>query len=71
MSHSHLQAAEPFSCKGITAVVTGGGTGIGLMQTLALVENGANVFITSRNQEKLLDVTQKYGGDSQDRCYDH
>lgn len=37
------------------------------MQTLALVENGANVFITSRNKEKLEDVAKKYGGDGQSR----
>lgn len=37
------------------------------MQTLALVENGANVFITSRNKEKLDDVAKKYGGDGQTR----
>jgi len=60
--HTHLRAAELFSCKGLTAVVTGGGTGIGLMQTLALVENGAKVFIASRNMDKLEDVAKKYGG---------
>lgn len=65
--HAHLSAAELFSCKGLTAVVTGGGTGIGLMQTLALVENGGRVFITSRNAEKLQDVAKKYGGDGQKR----
>lgn len=37
------------------------------MITLALVENGAKVFITSRNAEKLQDVTKKYSGDGQDR----
>ncbi|WWD18206.1 hypothetical protein CI109_102656 [Kwoniella shandongensis] len=65
--HSHLKAAELFSCKGLTAVVTGGGTGIGLMQTLAMVENGANVYIVSRNEEKLKDVAKKYGGDGQSK----
>ncbi|OCF31856.1 hypothetical protein I317_02964 [Kwoniella heveanensis CBS 569] len=65
--HTHLRASELFSCKGLTAVVTGGGTGIGLMQTLALVENGAKVFITSRNAEKLQDVAKKYGGDGQSK----
>ncbi|GFZ50648.1 hypothetical protein JCM24511_08406 [Saitozyma sp. JCM 24511] len=64
--HPHLKASELFTCKGFTAVVTGGGTGIGLMQTLALVENGAKVFIVSRNEEKLRDVAQKYGGKGSD-----
>ncbi|KAL7423551.1 hypothetical protein Q5752_001131 [Cryptotrichosporon argae] len=63
MSHAHLHAAELFSTKGLTAVVTGGGTGIGLMQTLALAENGAKVFIASRNGDKLKDVAAKYGKD--------
>ncbi|WVR05585.1 hypothetical protein IAU60_002604 [Kwoniella sp. DSM 27419] len=65
--HTHLKAAELFTCKGLTAVVTGGGTGIGLMQALALAENGTKVFITSRNEEKLKDVAKKYGGDGQSR----
>jgi len=61
--HSHLEAAQLFSCKGLTAVVTGGGTGVGLMITLGLVKNGAKVFITSRNIEKLHDVAEKYPGE--------
>jgi short-subunit dehydrogenase involved in D-alanine esterification of teichoic acids len=40
----------------------GGGTGIGLMITLGLAQNGAKVFITSRNAEKLQDVAKKYNG---------
>jgi NADP-dependent 3-hydroxy acid dehydrogenase YdfG len=30
------------------------------MQTLALVQNGAKVYITSRNADKLNDVAKKY-----------
>jgi len=37
------------------------------MQTLALVENGAKVFITSRNADKLKDVAKKFGGDGKER----
>lgn len=40
--------------------MAGGGTGIGLMQTLALVQNGAKVYITSRNAEKLKHVAEQY-----------
>ncbi|WWC60633.1 uncharacterized protein I303_103207 [Kwoniella dejecticola CBS 10117] len=58
---SHFKAENLFTCKGLTAVVTGGGTGIGLMQAIALSQNGAKVFITSRNEEKLKDVAEKYG----------
>lgn len=31
------------------------------MQALTLAQNGAKVFITSRNEEKLKDVAEKYG----------
>lgn len=44
----------------VRLISVGGGTGIGLMQTLALVQNGAKVYITSRNAEKLNDVAKKY-----------
>ncbi|WWC68335.1 uncharacterized protein I206_102260 [Kwoniella pini CBS 10737] len=60
-NQNQFKAENLFSCKGLTAVVTGGGTGIGLMQTIALSQNGAKVFITSRNFEKLKDVAEKYG----------
>lgn len=46
---------------------TGGGTGMGLMQTLALIENGAKVLIVSRDEEKLEGVAKKCGGDGQAR----
>lgn len=39
----------------------GGGTGIGLMATQALASNGAKVYITSRNKEKLDNVVATYG----------
>jgi NADP-dependent 3-hydroxy acid dehydrogenase YdfG len=34
------------------------------MITLALVQNGAKVFITSRNADKLKDVAEKYGSNA-------
>lgn len=49
-----------FDCSFLTAVVTGGGTGIGLMITQALVANGAKVYITGRRQEALETTIQKY-----------
>ncbi|GAA5858553.1 hypothetical protein JCM1840_001254 [Sporobolomyces johnsonii] len=63
MSSAHLAAAKLFSVKGLTAVVTGGGTGIGLMATQALAANGAKVYIIGRRQEKLENVVKTYGGD--------
>lgn len=53
MSQSHYKASDLFDLSFMTAVVTGGGTGIGLMITQALVTNGAKVYITGRRQEVL------------------
>ncbi|RYP08782.1 hypothetical protein DL764_001693 [Monosporascus ibericus] len=48
-STSKLGAGKLFSVDGLVAVVTGGGTGIGLMITKALVANGASkVYILGR-----------------------
>lgn len=64
---SNLQASNLFSVPGYVAVVTGGGTGIGLMITQALTANGAKVYITGRRQETLDVVVKNYskqGGDN-------
>ncbi|OTB04726.1 hypothetical protein M426DRAFT_11359 [Hypoxylon sp. CI-4A] len=49
-----------FDLKGHVALVTGGGSGIGLMATQALVANGAKVYITGRTKEKLDRVVEQY-----------
>ncbi|KAI0130489.1 hypothetical protein BJ170DRAFT_620297 [Xylariales sp. AK1849] len=49
-----------FDLKGRVALVTGGGSGIGLMATQALVSNGAKVYITGRTEEKLQRVVEQY-----------
>jgi NADP-dependent 3-hydroxy acid dehydrogenase YdfG len=49
-----------FDVSHITAVVTGGGTGIGLMITQALITNGAKVYITGRRQEVLENTVKTY-----------
>ncbi|TXT13284.1 hypothetical protein VHUM_00651 [Vanrija humicola] len=48
-----LKAASLFDVRGWVAVVTGGGTGLGLVTALALAENGAKVYITGRRPEPL------------------
>ncbi|KAI9798884.1 MAG: hypothetical protein M1833_004387 [Piccolia ochrophora] len=55
-----LKASTLFSVADFSAVVTGGGTGIGLMITQALVANGARVYITGRRQEALDTVVKQY-----------
>ncbi|PWW80704.1 NAD(P)-binding protein [Tuber magnatum] len=51
---SDIQASTLFSAKGLVAVVTGGGTGIGLMIAAALENNGATkVYIVGRRKEVL------------------
>ncbi|KAG9639494.1 hypothetical protein KCU98_g13291, partial [Aureobasidium melanogenum] len=63
MSNSNFQLSEVFDVKGKVALVTGGGSGIGLMATQALATNGAKVYIVGRTEEKLKTVQQTYGKD--------
>ncbi|KAK2613962.1 hypothetical protein N8I77_000828 [Diaporthe amygdali] len=54
MAETHqFDVAKLFSVKGWVCVVTGGGTGIGLMATQALAANGAKVYITGRRTEAI------------------
>jgi len=59
-SNEDLTASKLFDVSHITALVTGGGTGIGLMITQALVANGAKVYITSRREEVLQKTDDLY-----------
>jgi NADPH:quinone reductase-like Zn-dependent oxidoreductase len=59
-TNDDLKASKLFDVSHITAVVTGGGTGIGLMITQALVSNGAKVYITGRRGEALENVVKQY-----------
>lgn len=59
-SNEDLKGSKLFDVSHITALVTGGGTGIGLMITQALVANGAKVYITSRREEVLNKTNEIY-----------
>ena len=51
-----LRTQSLFNIKGWVAIVTGGGTGLGLMTASALAANGVKVYITGRRVEKIKDA---------------
>lgn len=59
-SNEDLKANKLFDVSTYTAIVSGGGSGIGLMITQTLVANGAKVYITGRREEALNKVVEKY-----------
>jgi FlaA1/EpsC-like NDP-sugar epimerase len=58
-----LQMDQVFNVKDKVALVTGGGSGIGLMITQTLAVNGAKVYIVGRTEEKLEKVAEVHGKD--------
>lgn len=60
VSTEELRAERLFDVKGRVALVTGGGTGIGLMATQALAANGAKVYITGRRFEVLENAAKAH-----------
>ncbi|PSS05259.1 hypothetical protein BD289DRAFT_419868 [Coniella lustricola] len=56
----HFDVKNLFSVKDWICVVTGGGTGIGLMATQALAANGAKVYITGRRVEALENAAKHH-----------
>ncbi|OTA98768.1 hypothetical protein M426DRAFT_325721 [Hypoxylon sp. CI-4A] len=63
MASAAVEPNDLFGVKGLVAVITGGGTGIGLMMTQALESNGAIVYIIGRRKEPLekAAATAKHG----------
>jgi len=60
-SNKHFLLSNVFNVKGKVALITGGGSGIGLMATQALAVNGAKVYIVGRTAEKLETVVKTHG----------
>ncbi len=54
-----MKVTELFDLKGKTAIVTGGGTGLGRQMALALAEAGANIVVCSRKLERCQEAAQK------------
>jgi len=57
MSAPDLTTQTLFNVKGKVALVTGGGSGLGSMMAAALVQNGAKVYIASRKEAQLKQVS--------------
>ncbi|ODN84509.1 hypothetical protein L202_00441 [Cryptococcus amylolentus CBS 6039] len=53
-----LDITKLFDVKGWVAIVTGGGTGLGLVTAGALAKNGATVYITGRRPEPLQEAVK-------------
>ncbi|KAI0008786.1 NAD(P)-binding protein [Xylariaceae sp. FL0662B] len=61
MADTHqFDVTNLFGVKGFVAVITGGGTGIGLMAAQALSANGAKVYITGRRKEVIENAAEKH-----------
>jgi gluconate 5-dehydrogenase len=54
-------AETPFSLAGEVALITGGGSGLGLGMAECFVKSGARVVLLGRNEMKLQAATQKLG----------
>ncbi|KAL5375459.1 hypothetical protein DPSP01_011159 [Paraphaeosphaeria sporulosa] len=62
-NNADLQLGQVFNVKDKVALVTSGGSSIGLMITQALAVNGAKVYIVGRTEEKLEKVAEVHGKD--------
>ncbi|KAG9239012.1 hypothetical protein BJ875DRAFT_449642 [Amylocarpus encephaloides] len=60
-TNENFLLSNVFNVKGRIALITGGGSGIGLMATEALAVNGAKVYICGRTSDKLENVVNTYG----------
>jgi len=62
---NHLSASNIFDLKGVVAVITGGGTGIGLMIATTLIANGATVYIIGPKQAEMDKIAKTYNDASE------
>lgn len=57
-STSRSNKQDLYDVSGLVAVVTGGGSGLGLIIAQTLESNGAKVYITGRNEERLQEAVK-------------
>lgn len=55
-----------YDLQGLVALVSGGGTGIGLMIAQGLAANGARVYITGRRLDVLKDIVESWNSNKKD-----
>ncbi|KAG6337310.1 hypothetical protein ID866_1772 [Astraeus odoratus] len=67
ISPSEFALAKLYDLEGLVALVTGGGTGIGLMIAQGLAANGARVYITGRRVDVLQGVADEWGKKKESR----
>jgi len=60
-ANEEFRVSRLFNVEGWVAVITGGGTGIGLMAAQALANNGARVYIAGRRPEVLESAVKTHG----------
>jgi len=64
-----LSVNNLFNVKSKIALVTGGGSGIGEMIATALVQNGAKVYIASRKEKQLKEVSEALNKKGPGSCH--
>ncbi|KAI3492983.1 hypothetical protein L1887_42358 [Cichorium endivia] len=57
---AHFSATSLFDVRGLTAVVTGGSSGLGLYAAQALAANGALVYILGRREDRLSSAVETF-----------
>jgi len=63
MTTPHLQRNALYDVTGQVALVTGGGTGIGLMISQGLATNGAKVYVGGRRKDVVEEAANSWKGD--------